>query len=67
MIGETTFTVPNQGAAFKWEGYGLKLHVPEGGLPVGMGECKIKIRASLSGQFQLPVDSDLLSPVFWIL
>ena len=67
VIGETAFTVPNQGAAFEWEGYGLKLHVPEGSLPVGMGECKIKIKASLSGQFQLPVDSDLLSPVFWIV
>ena len=44
----------------------MKLHVPEGSLPVGMGECKVNIRASLSGQFQLPVDSDLLSPVFWI-
>ena len=66
MIGETAFTVSTQGAAFEWKGYGLKLHVPDHSLPGGMEECKIKIRASLSGQFQLPVDSDLLSPVFWI-
>ena len=66
MIGETAFTVPNQGTCFQWEGYGFKLHVPEGSLPVGMEECRINIRASLFGQFQLPEDSDLLSPVFWI-
>ena len=67
MVGETAFTVPTQGISFEWEGYGLKLHVPAHSLPGGMEECKIKIRASLSGQFQLPKDSDLLSPVFWIL
>ena len=32
----------------------------------GMGECTINIRVSLSGHFQLPGDSDFLSPVFWI-
>ena len=62
----TEFTVPSHGINFEWEGYGLKLNVPEGSLPGGMGECRFNIRMSLSGQFQLPEDSDLLSPVFWI-
>ena len=66
MIGETAVTVPNQGTCFQWEGYGFKLHVPEESLPVGIGECRINIRVSLFGQFQLPEDSDLLSPIFWI-
>ena len=44
----------------------MKLHVPEGSLPGGMSECRVNIKASLSGQFQLPENSDLLSPVFWI-
>ena len=66
MIGETSFTVPNQGAAFEWEGYGLKLHVPDHSLPGDMEEAVINIRASVSGQFQLLENSDLLSPVFWI-
>ena len=64
MIGETEFTVQTQGGCFEWKGYGLKLHVPEGSLPPGVRECRINIRASLSGQFQFPEDSDLLSPVF---
>ena len=63
----TEFTVSTHDAFFEWEGYGLKLHVQEGSLPTGMEECKVNIRVSLSGQFQLPEDSDLLSPVFWIL
>ena len=67
VIGETSFTVPNQGAFFEWKGYGFKLCVPEASLPVGIGECRVNIRASFSGQFQLPENSDLLSPVFWIL
>ena len=67
MIGVTEFTVPTQGGSFEWEGYGLKLHVSEGiSLPVGFQEARVDIRASLSDQFQLPGDSVLLSPVFWI-
>ena len=62
----TEFTVPTHGINFQWNEYGLKLHVSEGSLPVGVEKCQINIRASLSGQFQLPEDSVLLSPVFWI-
>ena len=66
VIGMTEFTVPTHGINFEWEGYGLKLSVPDESLPGGVGECRVNIRVSLSGQFQLPEDSDLLSPVFWI-
>ena len=66
VIGETKFTVPTQVGSFVWKGYGLRLHVPEGSLPAEVSECRINIRASLSGQFQFPEDSDLLSPVFWL-
>ena len=66
MIKETEISFLDQGGTFEWRGYGLRVHVPKGSLPRGMEECKINIKASLSGQFQLPEDSDLLSPVFWI-
>ena len=62
----TEFTVKTQGRCFEWEGYGLKLLVPEGSLPSAMKEARVNIRASVSGQFQLPEDSVFLSPVFWI-
>ena len=66
VIGETEFTVPTQGGLFEWSGYGMRLHVPKSSLPPGMGDCKVNIKASLSGQFQLPEYLDLLSPVFWL-
>ena len=66
VAGEVEFTVSTEGGSFHLEGYGLRLHVPKDSLPAGMGECKINIRVSLSGQFQLPEGTDLLSPVFWI-
>ena len=60
------FIVLSQGGSLEWKGYGLRLHIPEGSLPADMREYRINIRASLSGQFNFPEDSDLLSPVFWI-
>ena len=66
VIGEAEFIILDQGGSFEWKEYGMKLHVPEGSLPPEIGECRINIKASLSGQFQLPQNSDLLSPVMWI-
>jgi len=66
VVGETDFAVSAEGSSFEWEGYGLRLSIPEDSLPTGMDECRINIKASLSGPFELPEDSELLSPVFWI-
>ena len=56
MIAVVKFRIPHQGGSFEWKDYGLKLHVHKGSFPAGMEECKIGM--SLSGQFQLPRDSD---------
>ena len=66
VIGETDLVVSTKECSFEWKGYGLKLNVPEDCLPTDMEECRINIKVSLSGPFELPEDSDLLSPVFWI-
>ena len=66
MIAVTEFTVSAQVTKYEWEGYGLRLHVPEGSLPGGMTNCRFNIKASLSGKFQLPEATSLISPVFWI-
>ena len=66
VIGEVEFTVLSKGGSFQWKGFGIRLHVPKDSLPPGMEECRINIRVSLSGQFQLPEGSVLLSPVYWI-
>ena len=57
----------NSRGHFEWDGYGLpKFHVPEGSLQDGTRKCMVHVGGSLSGEFQLPEDTDLLSPVFWI-
>ena len=66
VIEETDFVVSTRGGSFEWKGYGLRLSISEDSLPTGIEECRINIKASLSGSFQVPEDSDLLSPVFWI-
>ena len=66
MIGETDLVISTKEFSFEWVGFGLRLGVSKDSLPTGMEECRINIKASLSGLFELPEDSELLSPVFWI-
>ena len=66
MIGKAEFTVFSQGGLVEWKGYGLRIEIPSGSFQPGVRECRINISASFSGQFLLPDESDLLSPIFWI-
>ena len=52
--------------SFHWEGYGLKLKVPAQSLPSHINSCKITLMVSLSGQYQFPDNTELVSPVFWL-
>ena len=65
VIGETSILVTNQAQSFQWEGYGLKLHVPEGILP-DFEYCRLFIKVGLSGEFKLPENTCLVSAVYWI-
>ena len=47
-------------------GYGFKLQVPPHSLPNHIDSCTITIKTSLSGQYELPPDTELVSPVFWL-
>jgi len=51
VVGEEEEVVTNGGKNFHWEDYGFKLHVLENALPEG---THVNIKASLSGQFELP-------------
>ena len=64
VIGETNFLVTNKAQTFHWEAYGLKLHIPEEALPASLEECKIQIKVALSGQFELPQNTSLVSAVY---
>ena len=63
---ETTVVITNTPQTSSWKSFGLKLHVPEGSLPVDVKQCTINIKASLAGQYEFPEDSHLVSAVFWL-
>ena len=64
VIAETCVLVTSKAQSFYWAGYGLKLHIPEGALPADMEECRILIKVGLSGQFELPSRTSLVSAVY---
>lgn len=66
MVAERTLDLTSQAQSYEWREYGFMLHVPEGSLPLGMTETAVRVRVSLSGQFKLPVDSKLVSGVYWL-
>ena len=66
VCGETTVVVTKDPQSFTWEGYGLKLHIPQGCLPAGVEQCTINIKASLAGQYEFPENTHLVSAVFWL-
>ena len=66
-FAKTSFVITGKHSqTFEWQGYGLKLHIPEGAVPGDHTECRIDIKAGLSGQFSFPDDSQLVSCVYWI-
>ena len=66
VVSEATFTLTPEAQSFEFKGYGFKLHVPEGSLPAEVSETQLNVRVSLSGQFQLPPNCELLSAVYWV-
>ena len=54
----------SHGQLVEWNG--LKLHIHEGSLPEGVHQCKIYIKASLAGQYEIPENSHLVSAIFWL-
>ena len=66
VIDHTSFTYTGRAQSFEWANRGFKLHIPENALPPEVDECRFHITASLSGQFQFPEDSELVSGIYWI-
>lgn len=64
-IAKTHLCITNTGRSFYWAGYGLKLSFPADCLPPAVEECFLTIQASISGQYQFPGDTTLVSAVFW--
>ena len=66
VIAETNVLVTNEAQTFNWKGYGLKLHIPPGTMPADLEECRLLMKVGLSGQFELPENTSLVSAVYWI-
>ena len=66
VVSEVELVVTNKGMSFHWEGYGLRLQIPENALPEGISEYSINIKVSLAGQFELPEGYELVSAVYWV-
>ncbi len=66
VIGRTTFIVTNAADRFNWTEHGFKLTVPPNSLPAGVDQCQLDIIASTAGDYQFPVDHQLVSGVFWV-
>ena len=66
MCGETDIVITRYAQEFEWEKFGLRLHISEGTLPEGVGQCIVRIKASTAGQYQFPENFDLVSAIFWL-
>ena len=67
VTGESTSVfVSNKGQTFYWKNHGLKLHIPAQSLPAGTGKCLLQIKVGLSGQFEFPPETALISAVYWL-
>ena len=66
VVGVTSLLITNQAQTFHWAGYGLKLHIPQGSLPTDLEECRLHIKVGLSGEFEFPQNTSLVSAVYWI-
>ena len=51
----------SQGQVVEWNG--LKLDIHEGSVPEG---CKVHIKSSLGGEYEIPEGSGLVSAVYWV-
>jgi len=66
-VGEVSLEVlPGKPLDYYWKGHGLRLHIPADALYTNTPPLTMKIQASLSGQFKLPDDMELVSGVYWI-
>ena len=66
VIDHTSFTYTGRAQSFSWRRFGFKIHLPDHALPPGVNECQLHIKASLSGQFQFPEDTECVSGIYWI-
>ena len=66
VIDQITFKYTGRAQSFEWLNRGFKIHFPENALPPGVDECRVNVKASLSGQFDFPKGAELVSGLYWL-
>ena len=67
IVAKTTLeVVPGTPLTYEWKGHGMKLYILADALKPGTPAQTMTIQASLSGQYQLPDDAELVSGVYWV-
>ena len=61
---KTVVVYSSQGRLVEWNG--LRLHFHQGSLPEKVHQCKLYLKASLAGKYELPEDTYLVSAIFWV-
>jgi hypothetical protein len=66
LVAEKSVLVTNSEQLFSWDECGLNIHIPENSLPANLQQCSIHIKATITGNYQLPQDIHLVSAIYWI-
>lgn len=66
VIDQISITYNGLSQSLEWLKHGFKMHFPENALPPGIDDCQVLIKASFSGQFNFPRDTELISGIYWI-
>ena len=64
VIAQVSVEITNQEQQFIWNGYGLRLLIPEKSLPAGVENCILHISVYLSSPYEIPSDQMLVSAVY---
>ena len=67
LYGETILKVMgDKPQKLEWPGYGFFIEVPKGALSPGV-TARVAVKVILENQFKLPENSQLISPIYWIV
>ena len=66
VIDKTSFIYTGKAQSYEWRRFGFRMHIPENALPPEVDECRVHVKVSLSGQYQFPEDTELVSGIYWI-
>ena len=66
MSASTTMVITAKKESFMLKECGLKLHVSDKCLPMGIYQCKITIMVSIAGQYDFPENCHPVSAIFWL-